>query len=63
MSSVMLHHAVEADRHFKLLTTSIIRLTVMIMMEAVRTSEMSHSFNQITQRNIPEDRHLQGGRN
>jgi hypothetical protein len=34
-------------------------LFIALMMEAECTSEMSVSFYQITQRNIPEDSHLQ----
>jgi hypothetical protein len=40
------------------LTTSIIRAIIALMMEAVSTSEMSVNFYETTRRNIPEDGHL-----
>jgi hypothetical protein len=40
------------------ITASIIR-AIALMMEAVSTSETSVNFYQITQRNNPEDSHLQ----
>jgi hypothetical protein len=40
------------------LATSIITIVIALMMEAASTSEMSLNFHQTTQRNNPEDSHL-----